>query len=182
MTTIARITTALLLATTLSSTACKGEGAGGSEANAEDWSSASLTAQTVTLDGTKLSWTIPEGLTKDDLLSDERKVAMKGGSLSAPSATLKKETIPPTTLANAVEFTSVIFGKESEVLDQREDAGRFVVVIANGNKHRLMVTHFIPAKAGVFSCQISQARSAGVPNFDASLAKFHEICNSVKAE
>lgn len=181
MTTIARITTALLLATTLSSTACKGTGAGSSEANAEDWSSASLTAQTVTLDGTTLSWTIPEGLTKDDLLSDERKVAMKG-SLSAPSATLKKETIPPTTLANAVESTSFIFGKEGEVLDQREDVGRFVVVIADGDKHRLMVTHFIPTKSGVFQCQISQARSAGVPNFDASLAKFHEICSSVKAE
>lgn len=181
MTTIARLTTALFLATTLSSTACKGGSESGGEADAEDWSSATLTAQSVTLAGTKLAWSIPGGLTRDDLLSDENKLAMQS-TLSAPKVYLKKEVIPPTTLASAVDFSIGIFGKDAETIEQREDAGRFVVVLADGDKHRLMVTHYIPLASGVFQCQVSQARSAGVPNFDASLAKFHEICNSVKAE
>ena len=75
-----------------------------------------------------------------------------------------------------------MFGKGGETLEQREDGGRFVVALADAEKHRLMVAHFIPTDGGVFQCLVSQSNSGGVPNFDGSLAKFHEICNSVKAE
>ncbi|MFV8749728.1 hypothetical protein ACNOYE_04145 [Nannocystaceae bacterium ST9] len=177
MKTIARITTAVLLATTLSLTAsCKGEGGG-----AEDWSAAALKAQTLTLGGASVSWSIPDGLSKDDMLSDENSVTMKS-TLGAPSVSLKKESIPPSTLDSAANTVGFVFGKGAETLEQREDAGRFVIALADGEKHRLMVAHFIPTKAGMFKCQVSQSKSGGIPNFDASLAKFHEICNSVKSE
>ncbi len=179
MKTIARITTAAILATTLSlTTSCKDESEGG---DAEDWSAAALKPQTVTLGGTSVSWSIPEGLSKDDMLSDENSVTMKS-TLGAPSVDLKKESLPPASLAAAANTVGFVFGKGGETLEQREDAGRFVIVLADGKKHRLMVAHFIPTSAGVFQCQVSQSKSGGIPNFDASLAKFHEICNSVKAE
>lgn len=180
MKTIARITTAAILAATLSLTSSCKDG-GGEGGDAEDWSAAALKPQTVTLGGTNLSWSIPEGLSKDDALSDEDSVKL-GSTLGAPSINLKKESIPPASLATAVDTVGFLFGKDRETLDQREDAGRFVVVLADSDKHRLMVVHFIPTKSGVFQCRVSQSKSGGIPNFDGSLAKFHEICNSVKAE
>ncbi len=178
MTTIARITTAALFATLALTSAC-GDKAGAD--GAKDWSAATLNAQTVTLGGTKVSWTIPDGLSKDEDLSNDTSIKMKS-ELGAPSIGLKKESIPPSSLATAVNTVGFVFGKGGETLEQREDAGRYVVVLADAKKNNLMVAHFIPTPAGVFQCQVAQHISSGVPNFDASVAKFHEICNSVKAE
>jgi len=177
MKTILRLTTTALFAATLSLSlaACSDEG------GPKDWSAATLKAQTVTLGGTNVSWSVPDGLTKDTDFSSDTSIKL-GSELGAPSVGLKKESIPPKDLEAAVNSTGFLFGKNGETLEQREDEGRYVVVIADGEKHRLMVAHYITTGAGVFQCLVSQSNSGGIPNFDASLAKFHEICNSVKAE
>ena len=57
-----------LFSTTLLFTACKDKDGAGSGA---DWTTVALAAQTVTLGGVSVSWKVPEGLGKDEALSNE---------------------------------------------------------------------------------------------------------------
>lgn len=167
-----------LFSTTLLFTACKGKG--GSEGT--DWTTVALTEQTVTLGGTSVSWKVPEGLSKDETLSNDTRISLESGKTGDPKVSLKAGGIPPTDLAGAVNSAGFLFGKGGETLEQTERDGRFVVVLANDKKSKLLVAHYLEAGEVGLECVVSQMTNDGVPNFDASVARFHEVCDSVAAK
>lgn len=167
-----------LFSTTLLFTACKDKG--GSEG--KDWTTVALTEQTVTLGGLSVSWKMPEGLAKDETLSSDTRMTFKSGELGDPSVSLKTGGIPPTSLDSAVQSAGFLFGKGGETIEQTERDGRFVVVLANDKKSKLLVAHYMKIGDEKLECVVSQMTNDGVPNFDASVARFHEICDSVAAK
>ncbi len=42
-----------------------------------------------------------------------------------------------------------------------------------------MVSHYVTIGEAAFECVASQRKKGGVDNYDALLAKFHEVCGSV---
>ncbi|MFO7564757.1 MAG: hypothetical protein R6X02_19085 [Enhygromyxa sp.] len=174
---ILRIAT-LLFSTTLLFTACKKDGG----IEAKDWTTVALTEQSVTLGGVSVSWKVPEGLTKDEDLSSDTSISLKSGEMGDPSVSLKVGGIPPTSLDRAVNSAGFLFGQGGETLEQTERDGRFVVVLANDKKNKLLVAHYIKAGETALECVISQMTNDGVPDFEASVARFHEICDSVAVE
>jgi hypothetical protein len=164
-----------LFSTTLLFTACKDkDGSGGT-----DWTTVALTEQTVTLDGASVSWKVPDGLAKDEALSNDKRISLKSGKMGDPSVSLKAGGIPPTSLDSAVNSAGFVFGKDGETIEQTERDGRFVVVLANDKKSKLLVAHYLKAGEVGLECTVSQMTNDGVPNFEASVARFHEICDSV---
>ena len=155
---------------------CSDDGGGAADIN---WSAAALTPQTVELGGVSVRWSLPEGLKKDPDLSSETKLNMQGEELSAPRVFLKKASIPATKLENAAATTGALFGKDSETLEKVERDGRFVIVLSNADRSRLMVSHYVQTESAAFECVASQRKKGGIADFDALLAKFHEICGSV---
>jgi hypothetical protein len=167
-----------LFSTLVSLTACKGQGAG---SEGTDWTTVALTAQTATLGGVSVSFKAPEGLAKDEALSSDARITLNSDKLGNPSVSVK-QGIAPTDLAGAVNATGFLFGKGSETLEQTERDGRFVVVLANDKKTKLMVAHYIKTNANGLECVVSQMTNDGVPKFEATVARFHEICDSVAVQ
>jgi len=163
-----------LFSTTLLLTACKDKG--GSDGT--DWATVALASQTATLGGVSVSWKVPEGLSKDEALSNDTRITFKG-KMGEPSVSLKHASIPATSLDSAVNSAGFLFGKEGETLEQKERDDRFVVVLANAKKSKLLVAHYIKSGETSLECVVSQMTNDGVPTFDATVARFHEICDSV---
>lgn len=164
-----------LFSTTLLLTACKDKG-GGSDGT--DWATVALASQTATVGGVAVTLKVPEGLSKDDALSNDTRVSFKGKT-GEPSVSLKHASIPAKDLDSAVNSAGFLFGKEAETLEQKERDDRFVVVLANAKKSKLLVAHYIKSGEASFECVVSQMTNDGVPTFDATVARFHEICDSV---
>lgn len=167
---IALLSTALLLP------ACKGD------SDAKDWSATPLSSQTANVGGVEVSWQVPEGLSKDAALSNDSRVTLKSADMGAPSVSLKKGLGPTTDLAAAANSAGFVFGSGGETIEQAERDGRFVVTLANAKRTKVLVAHYFATDAAALECVVSQSVSEPLAKFDETVARFHEICDSVKVQ
>ncbi|MCA9516128.1 MAG: hypothetical protein KC635_14385 [Myxococcales bacterium] len=174
------LVTAFTVSPLLAACGGKGEAAGGGD---DDFSAATLAATQVDVKGQKVTVSLPQGFVRDADSPFIAYVAPAKDNFSLPKFTFRLETtLPPKALAD-LKLESGTKQKPMVEKKRAEVAGGLLVagVNATGGTAELVFWRLRPDGAGV-SCRAVQARSAGVPNVDATLAMFEKACTSMTLE
>ena len=169
------------LALTMALGACGGEQAG-SGGGDDDWSGAKLAAPVdVDVKGQAIAVSLPEGLVREADSPFIRFAANVGDNFSLPSFTFNLVTIGAPKTVEDLKLDSGTKQKPMTVVKRVEAAGGLLISGHNSTKGTAELI-FVKRRddGAAVTCRAVQARSAGVPNLDATLAMFEKACTSMQ--
>jgi hypothetical protein len=164
----------------LLSTACgKGEDQP-KETLGEDWSGRALDQKTSgTVSAVGFSLTLPAKMKLDVDDADRKEwLADKDDYFGEPSVTISVDAIPPKDIDGAV--ADMMVGKEDVIVRRDTIEAGFIVTYHSKNKGLLKTRVWKKAGDKTITCSAGQAKTGGVPNFDATRAWLEKLCLSMK--
>jgi hypothetical protein len=148
--------------------ACKGS-------SGADWSGKELKPVEASAGGLAFSITLPEGLKKNEKLSNETLVAWEAGQGGSLTIAVAKLSLPPATLKDAVARS----GSDMVIAKQEAIDGGFLVSSHSNGKDKVKVDVYKMAGGGALWCNATQAGDLEAAKVDAAKAWLEKVCLSM---
>jgi hypothetical protein len=148
--------------------ACKGS-------SGADWSGKELKPVEASAGGLAFSITLPEGLKKNEKLSNETLVAWEAGQGGSLTIAVAKLSLPPATLKDAVARS----GSDMVIAKQEAIEGGFLVTSHSNGKEKVKVDVYKMAGGGALWCNATQAGDVDAAKVDAAKAWLEKVCLSM---